>query len=95
MAVTVGVLSDTHRRTLEAICDTFAPSIDLDGDTEVLRDFYARSASDLGVPAQIEGLLAQSMMPEEIDALGQLLDAFAEEDFANLALGARTALVHL
>jgi choline dehydrogenase-like flavoprotein len=94
MAVTVGVLSDTHRRTLEAICDTFAPSIDLDGDAVLLRDFYARSASDLGVPGQIEGLLAQSMLPEEIDALGQLLDAFADQDFASLALDARTELVH-
>jgi len=93
MAVTVGVLSDTRRRTLEAICDTFAPSIDVDG-AEALHDFYARSASDLGVPGQVEGLLAQSMMPEEIDALGQLLDAFAEQDFASLSLGARTELIH-
>ncbi len=94
MAVTVGVLSNTRRRTLEAICDTFAPSIEADGDGRVLRDFYARSASDLGVPAQIEGLLAQSMMPEEIEALGQLLDAFAQHDFASMALPARTELLH-
>ena len=30
MAVAVGVLSATRRRTLEAVCDTFAPSIELD-----------------------------------------------------------------
>ena len=94
MAVTAGVLSETRRRTLEAVCDTFAPSIEVDDDGEVLRDFYARSASDLGVSAQIEGLLAQSMMPEEIEALGQLLDGFAEYDFASLALAERTALLH-
>jgi choline dehydrogenase-like flavoprotein len=94
MAVTVGVLSDTRRRTLEAVCDTFAPSIAVDGDDQVLRDFYARSASDLGVPGQIEGLLAQSMMPEEIEALGHLLDAFAEHDFASLPLAARTGFLH-
>src|ERR1017187_9444604 len=93
MAVTVGVLNDTQRRTLEALCDTFAPSIEVDG-AEALRDFYARSASDLGVPGQIEGLLAQSLMPEEIDALGQLLEAFDEQDFASLPLGARTELLH-
>jgi choline dehydrogenase-like flavoprotein len=94
MAVTVGVLSETRRRTLEAVCDTFAPSIEVDDDDKVLRDFYARSASDLGVCAQIEGLLAQSMMPEEIEAFGQLLDGFAEYDFASLELAARTALLH-
>lgn len=93
MAVAAGVLSDIRRRTLEAVCDTFAPSIAVDDGGQVLRDFYARSASDLGVPAQIEGLLAQSMMPEEVEAFGQLLDAFAAQDFANLALPARTELL--
>jgi choline dehydrogenase-like flavoprotein len=94
MAVTVGVLSDTRRRALGAVCDTFAPSIDAEGDDEVLRDFYARCASDLGVAGQIEGLLAQSMMPEEIEALGQLLDAFSEHDFASMALETRTEMLH-
>jgi choline dehydrogenase-like flavoprotein len=93
MAVTVGVLSDTRRRTLEAVCDTFAPSLQVDDDREAVRDFYARSASDLGIGAQIEGLLAQTAMPEEIEALGQLLDAIAANDFASLPLHARTELV--
>lgn len=30
MAVAVGVLSDRRRQTLEAVCDTFAPSIAVD-----------------------------------------------------------------
>ncbi len=95
MAVTVGVLSDTRRRTLEAICDTFAPSLaPAEEMDETLREFYARSASDLGVPAQIEGLLAQTALPEEIEALGQLLDGFAAQDFAGLPLPARTELIH-
>ena len=93
MAVTVGVLSETRRRTLQAICDTFAPSLQ-GGEGEVAQAFYARSASDLGVPAQIEGLLAQTAMPEEIEAFGALLDAFAAQDIAELSLQARTALVH-
>jgi choline dehydrogenase-like flavoprotein len=94
MAVTVGVLSDTRRRTLEAVCDTFAPSVQTGDADETLRDYFARSASDLGVPAQIEGLLAQSALPEEIEALGQLLDAFSAQDFAGLPLQARTQVVH-
>lgn len=94
MAVTTGVLSEMRRRTLRAICDTFVPSIETQGEREELRAFYARSASDLGVAAQIEGLLAASALPEEIEALGQLLDALAAHDLAALELDARTQLLH-
>ena len=94
MAVTVGVLSEVRRQTLAAVCDTFAPSVELDGDEGVLRDYYARSASDLGVPAQIEGLLAQAMLPEEIEALGQVLDGFAQLDIAAQSLEGRTEIIH-
>jgi choline dehydrogenase-like flavoprotein len=93
MAVAVGVLSDTRRRTLELICDTFAPAIDVPGGDPTLEGFYGRSASDLGVAAQIEGLLAQTALAEEIEALGQLLDAFAEHDIGHLPLEARTELL--
>jgi choline dehydrogenase-like flavoprotein len=94
MAVAVGVLSDTRRRALEAVCDTFAPSLEIDDERQDVRDFYARCASDLGVPAQIEGLLAQTALPEEIEAVGQLLDAFAAQDIAGLPLQERTELLH-
>jgi choline dehydrogenase-like flavoprotein len=94
MAVTVGVLSDTRRATLEAVCDTFAPSLQVEDQGELLRDFYARSATDLGVPAQIEGLLAQTALPEEIEAIGELLDVFAAKGFAELTLAERTGLLH-
>jgi choline dehydrogenase-like flavoprotein len=94
MATTVGVLSETRRRTLEAICDTFAPALEVQDGGDAERAFFARSASDLGVAAQIEALLAATAVPEEIEALGQLLDAFAAEDLAGLALDARTELVN-
>ncbi|MBV8993897.1 MAG: hypothetical protein JO287_09395, partial [Pseudonocardiales bacterium] len=68
-------LSETRRRTLAAICDTFAPSVEVESDHAVLREFFARAASDLGEPALLEGLLAQAMMPEELEAFGQILDA--------------------
>jgi choline dehydrogenase-like flavoprotein len=94
MAVAVGILSDTRRRTLEAICDTFAPSVAPQDGDDAIRAFLVRSASDLDVAAQIEALLAQSMEQEDIDALGGLLDAFAEQDFAGKSLEERTAIVH-
>jgi choline dehydrogenase-like flavoprotein len=94
MAVTVGVLNDTRHQALEALCDTFVPSLESDDEREMVRDFYARCASDLAIAAQIEGLLAQTAMPEEIEAVGLLLDAFAAQDIASLALEARTELLH-
>ena len=42
MAVTVGVLSDTRRRTLEEVCDTFAPSLARGRRRAAARAFYAR-----------------------------------------------------
>jgi choline dehydrogenase-like flavoprotein len=94
MAVTVGVLSDTRRTTLEALCDTFAPALQAPAGAESASDFYGRCAGDLGIAAQIEGLLAQTLLPEEIEALGGLLDAFAAQELAELSLEQRTALVH-
>jgi choline dehydrogenase-like flavoprotein len=93
MAVTVGVLSETRRGTLEEVCDTFAPSLE-GGDDAAGEAFYARSASDLGVAAQIEGLLAQTALPEEIEAFGQMLDAIAGAGFGAADLDGRTALLH-
>ena len=54
------------------------PSVEYDGDDEVMRAYMARSAGDMGVAAQIEGLMAQAMLPEEIEGFGQLLDAHRE-----------------
>lgn len=96
MAATAGVLkvlSDTRRRTLDALCDTFAPSIDA-GQGEIERAFYSRSAAELGVAAQIEALLARTALPEDIEALGGLLDAIAAQGFDGLELQARTGLLN-
>jgi hypothetical protein len=60
MAVAAGVLNETQRRTLEAVCDTYAPSVEVDDDPT---GFFARAASDLGLAGQIEGLMGQAMVP--------------------------------
>ena len=54
----------------------------------------ARGAATSASPAQIEGLLEQAMLPEEIEAVGGLLDALAAEGFADAPLEARTQIVH-
>jgi choline dehydrogenase-like flavoprotein len=91
MAVMAGVLDETRRRTLEALCDTFIPSVEYDGGDETMRAFMARSATDMGVPAQIEGLMAQAMLPEEIEGFGQLLDGLG--NFGGMPLETRTQAI--
>ncbi len=93
MAVMAGVLDETRRRTLEALCDTIVPSAPYDGDDETMRAFMARSASDMGVAAQIEGLMAQAMLPEEIEGFGMLLDGLAQAEFATMPLEVRTQVL--
>ena len=87
-------LSLTQRRTLEAVCDTFAPAVDYDGDDATMKAYMARSAGDLQVAAQIEGLMGQAMMPDDIAGFAALLDALAQHDFASLPLEVRTDVLH-
>jgi choline dehydrogenase-like flavoprotein len=94
MAVAQAVLTDTRRATLEALCDTFVPALEAGRGDPVEAEFMARGASALQVAAQVEGLLAEAMMAEEIEAVGQLLDALAAEGFDAAPLEARTAIVH-
>jgi choline dehydrogenase-like flavoprotein len=89
MAVTV-VLSEIQRDTLTRLCDTFAPSIRREDDPT---GFWARTASDMGVPDAIEQALAQ--LPEEqVDGLRALLDEFAHEGFNDADQAAREQMVH-
>src|SRR3954451_23152778 len=94
MSVAASVLSDTQRQTLEALCDTFIPSVEADTGAPVERDFLARAASDMQIPAAIEQTFADTLLPEEIAQFAGLLDAFAEHDFAALPLEVRTQIVH-
>ena len=82
MAVMASVFDETQRATLEALCDTFVPAVESDTGDPVERDFLARSAADLQVAAQIEGMLAEAMTPDEIAAVAGLLDALAEQGMA-------------
>src|SRR6185437_15749231 len=83
MAVMAGVLNETQRHTLEAVCDTFVPAVDYDGDDATMKAYMGRSAGDMQVAAQIEGLMAQAMMPEDIAGFAALLDALPPPAFAS------------
>ena len=94
MAVMESVFTDSQQSTLAAACDTFAPAVESDTPDPLERDFLARSASDLAVPAQVEGLMAATMLPEEIAQFAGLLDALAEHSFAELPVDARAQVIH-
>ena len=89
MAVTV-VLSEIQRDTLAKVCDTFAPSLQEDDDPH---GFWARAASDVGVPDAFEQMLAQAP-DEQLTGLRQLLDALAEQGFNEAPQEAREQILH-
>lgn len=94
MAVMTEVFDATRHATLAALCDTFVPSVASDSEDPLEREFMARSAGDLGIADQITGLLAQAMLPEEIEQVGGLLDALEAEGFTAAPVEARTQIVH-
>jgi choline dehydrogenase-like flavoprotein len=94
MAVFAPAFDETQTATLAALCETYVPSVEVDSGDPLERDFMARSAADLDVPAQVQGLLSDTLLPEELAAVAGLLDALAAEGFASLPVEARTQVVH-
>jgi choline dehydrogenase-like flavoprotein len=94
MAVAAGVLTDAQRRTLAGVCDTFVPRVEPDGtESEAVSGFLRRAPSDLGVPGQLEGLMAESMTAEELAGFAELLDRLAEHDFDEQPTETRTHIL--
>ncbi len=94
MAVAASVFDETQRATLAALCETYVPAVESDSGDPVERAFMERSALDLQLPAQIEGMLAEAMTADEIAEVAGLLHALGEHDFASLPVTDRTELVH-
>lgn len=68
----VAWLSPSELRTLTAICEALIPSLPAPAGEEVASDFYARSATDLGVAQLVAETLAQES-PETRAQFKQLL----------------------
>jgi choline dehydrogenase-like flavoprotein len=94
VALATAVLSDVQRETLVAVCDTFVPAISDASADPVMQAFLARSAGDLAVAEQIEALMAQAMTEDQVQGFADLLDALAEQSFAELPLPARTQVLY-
>jgi choline dehydrogenase-like flavoprotein len=94
MAVVHGTVdalrSEARRRTLAGVCDTIVPPIERSEDP---RGFWARAASDLGVPAAVEDALAQAP-PDVQDGMRELLDRLAEDGFDDGSQEERERMLH-
>jgi choline dehydrogenase-like flavoprotein len=67
-----GVLSDSQRKTLRAVCDTVVPALERDRDPDGL---WARKASDLGVDQAAADLIEEIPDPEMRAGMAELLQA--------------------
>src|SRR5579859_5311724 len=88
--------------TLTAICDTLAPSLAVESDP---RGFYARKASDIGVPGAVINVLELAASPAQQRLTKIILDLFDNElvnfvmggpfqRFADMALDERTTMLN-
>ena len=82
-------MNATQRAVLAAICDTVVPSLDRPDDPD---GFWARSASDLGVPQIAEDLLSQ-LPPEQQAGLGMLLEALGNQGFVRASQASREQML--
>ena len=94
MATTEALLSGTQRRTLDALCDTFVPSLEIETHDQLERELMARAASDLAVSEQIEGLMGEVMTAPEVAEVAGLLDSLDADGFNDADLASRTEMLH-
>jgi choline dehydrogenase-like flavoprotein len=71
-------LTEQHRATLRAVCDTVVPAIEVADDPD---GFWARRATDVGVDQAIEQFL-DAAPDDQRAGLLQLLDGLADQGFA-------------
>lgn len=90
---TATAFTDTQREVLDALCETFVPSVEVDTMDPVEAAFMRRSALDMQLPAQIEGMLADAMTADELAAVGDLLHALEEQGIAEVPIEVRTQIV--
>ena len=89
MAVTV-VLSEVQRAALEALCDTFAASIERDDDAT---GFWARSAVTCRSRRSSRTGCGGPLPEEQLEGLRQLLDALAAQGLVDASHDAREPIV--
>ncbi len=74
-------LTELQQQTLRAVCDTVVPPVERADDPD---GFFARKASDVGAD-QALALALDALPAEQRDGMLQLLDALADQGFAELS----------
>src|SRR5437867_1418815 len=82
-------LSEAQRATLRAVCDTVVPRIERDPDPD---GFWARAATDLGVDAGIEELLA-TFPPDQHAGMLELLDGLEQQGITRVSQRSREQIL--
>ena len=90
---TTAVFNDVQRETLEALCETFVPAVEVDTLDPVEAAFMRRSAVDMQLHVQIEAMLADAMTADELSDVGDLLHAVADQGISEVPLEVRTQIV--
>src|SRR5205085_1906269 len=83
-------LNENQRAVLQALCDTFVPSIKVASDPI---GFWARTASDLGVDCVLVRNLMEDVPPKLYQGLIGLLDELAKKDFVKAPQSQREAIL--
>lgn len=83
-------LTDGQRAVLQAMCDTFVPSIDIPNDP---LGFWHRSASDIGVDCVLSRNLVQDVPESLYQGLTGMLDALAAKGFVNASQEQRESIL--
>lgn len=84
------VLSEIQQDVLTRLCDTFVPAVARDDDPT---GFWARPASDLGIPGLIADQLAAAGDETMLDGVRALLDGLHAQGFAELDSAGREAML--
>jgi choline dehydrogenase-like flavoprotein len=83
-------LSQTQQAVLKALCDTFVPRIDVADDPT---NFWARTASDLGVDHALAQYLVGKVPDNQRGGLLSLLDALAAQSFVGMPQDQREGIL--
>jgi choline dehydrogenase-like flavoprotein len=94
MAVMATAFDPAQRETLEALCETFVPAVEVDSLDPVELAFMRRSAADMHVHTHMEAMLAQAMTPEELAGVGDLLNELGAQGLGSVPMDIRTQIVH-
>ncbi len=83
-------VNEVQRAVLSALCDAVVPPVAHEPDPD---GFFARKASDIGVPAALEQMLLTAVPAEQLAGLLQLLDALAAQGFPRVSQRSREQIL--